>query len=1411
MSKPTLSLADLDCREIFDTNLDAIFILDNTGRILDANQSAVNRYGYSMQELKLMHVSDLASPEFKKHIPAKLSDLLLSGEIFEWKHRCKDGKEIPVEIYSHPIAYLNENAIFSCTRDISKRQNLSAELENKKHMLERILDTEPGTVYIFDLTENKNVYINRHWLEAFGYSVEETQAMGAELYKIFHPDDLAEIAVHHLAWRDASEGEKRSIEYRIRDKNGNWHWLLSHETPFNRNGDGQVSQILGIAYDISVRNNQEVMLSKAKLKHIHMLESMTDALVELDNNWCYTYLNKKAAELFGRTQASLLGKHIWTEFPEGVGQPFHLHYIEAINEQETVIFEEYYVPWNRWYENRVFPSQHGLIILFQDITVRKRAQILLNGHNKILEMIASGAPLPDTLTELILLIENQSVGVLGSILLLDEDGIHVRHGAAPNLPDDYIQAINGLPIGPAAGSCGTAAYRKEAVYVEDIASDPLWYTYKKAALAHGLRACWSTPIFSTNNQVLGTFAIYYKQVGLPTDEHLRLIETATHLAAIAINKHQTEKALRQSEEVLRLFIHYSPSAIAMFDIEMRYLAYSKRWLTDYNLGEQNLLGRSHYEIFPGLSEHWKDVYQKTLAGATEKADEEEFIRADGSVDWVHWETHPWRSTAGNIGGIIIFSEVVTKRKAIQLQAERLTQLYAVLSQCNQALVRSSNEAELFPQICRDAVIFGGMKMAWIGMIDQENSLIVPVAYFGDGIEYLQGIDISIRADVPTGQGPVGTALREQKPVWCQDFQHDPLTLPWHERGQQFGWGSISSLPLYRKGIVVGAFSVYSGITNAFDEPIKKLLIEMSLDISFALDNFAHMAEHNQSIIDLRKSEQHLRTIIETEPECVKILDINGELLEMNSAGLEMLEVESIDKARGHNLLEFVLPEYRNAFQALHQSVMQGESGILEFEIEGLKGYKRWLETHAAPMRDENGVIISLLGITRDISQRKKSEERIHFLANFDILTGLPNRSQLDDHLKYALNLAKRSNSRLTVMFMDIDRFKDINDSLGHSFGDAFLIEISKRLKSVLREEDTASRLGGDEFILMLPGTDSLGAASVAQKLLQVISDPFRHEQYDITATASIGIALYPEDGTNMEALSKNADTAMYRAKHEGRNGYRFFTSEMQERATRNLQLVNALRHALARNELQVHYQPQVSIANGQIIGAEALMRWQHPELGNVSPAEFIPVAEDSGLILPLGEWVLRTAVQQIKQWISSGYPPIVIAVNLSAIQFRHASLLDMVTRILNEAQLPAKYLELELTEGVAMHDPLGAISVMNNLHDLGVNMSIDDFGTGYSSLSYLKKFKVYKLKIDQSFVRDINTDLEDKAIVAAIISMSRSMGMQTIAEGVETAEQLAFLQEQGCDEAQGYYFSKPVPAIQFENMFFQGHITTTTS
>ncbi len=452
----------------------------------------------------------------------------------------------------------------------------------------------------------------------------------------------------------------------------------------------------------------------------------------------------------------------------------------------------------------------------------------------------------------------------------------------------------------------------------------------------------------------------------------------------------------------------------------------------------------------------------------------------------------------------------------------------------------------------------------------------------------------------------------------------------------------------------------------------------------------------------------------------------------------------------------------------------------------------------SPIRQSDGKITNYLAIEHDITEKKQAEERIERLAHFDQLTGLPNRSQLIDHFNYARSLAQRNHKRLAVLFLDLDHFKNINDTLGHSIGDQLLMETAKRVKQALRKEDSVSRLGGDEFIFIIPETDESGAAIIAGKLIAAVSRPWQYEQHELIATPSIGIALYPNDGEDFETLSRNADIAMYRVKQSGRNNFCFYTSQMQEHAARTLQLSNALRHALERDELHLNYQPQISIQDGRIVGAEALLRWNHPEFGMISPAEFIPIAEDNGLIIPIGEWVLRTAAGQLKAWMDGGMPAMVMAVNMSSVQFHQANIIDAVTRILQETQLPPQLLELELTEAVAMKDPLAVIAVMDQLHELGIRMSIDDFGTGYSSLNYLKKFKVYKLKIDQSFVRDITDDPDDKAIVAAIINMASSLGIQTIAEGVETAGQLAFLRLHGCDEVQGYYFSKPLTAQQFE-------------
>lgn len=568
-----------------------------------------------------------------------------------------------------------------------------------------------------------------------------------------------------------------------------------------------------------------------------------------------------------------------------------------------------------------------------------------------------------------------------------------------------------------------------------------------------------------------------------------------------------------------------------------------------------------------------------------------------------------------------------------------------------------------------------------------------------------------------------------------------------------------------------------------------------------LDGQDYIYASSRDITERKKAEKELIKLsyaIEQSPNTVMITDLDAKIEYVNAA---------FTAATGYTLEEVigknpkVLKSGKTALSTyidLWNQLSKGESWTGEFINRSKEGIEFIEEVKISPIFQPDGKITHYMAIKNDITEKKRSEEKIHYLANYDVLTGLPNRVQLNERIAYSINVAKRNAGEVAILFLDLDRFKDINDTLGHSVGDMLLRELAHRVQLLLREEDTVSRLGGDEFIFMLPHTRAQGVAHVAEKILEVISQPFRIDDNELIVTASIGIAMYPIDGADPETLSKNADTAMYQAKQNGRNNYRFFTNAMQENAARNLLLINALRHALEKEQLYLVYQPQISMINGQVVGCEALIRWNHPEFGQVPPSEFIPLAEDSGLIISIGEWVLRSAVKQAKEWLDNGFS-LSVAVNLSSVQFRHPHLPEMVTNVLEEFDLPPECLELELTEAVAMHDPQKVISIMDSFHERGIKMSIDDFGTGYSSLSYIKKFKVHKLKIDQSFVADICCDSEDKAIVKAIISMAHSLGLRVIAEGVETQDQLDYLKEQLCDEVQGYFYSVPLLAEEFKS------------
>ncbi|AJY75726.1 bifunctional diguanylate cyclase/phosphodiesterase [Paenibacillus beijingensis] len=593
---------------------------------------------------------------------------------------------------------------------------------------------------------------------------------------------------------------------------------------------------------------------------------------------------------------------------------------------------------------------------------------------------------------------------------------------------------------------------------------------------------------------------------------------------------------------------------------------------------------------------------------------------------------------------------------------------------------------------------------------------------------------------------------------------------------------------------------HGSLPASYDNALLAYLIGFGMLIILGLvfiSAFVDKRFESQSIT----SERKFRSVIESANDAIILADRKGAIISWNKGACLMFGYEE-QEVIGEQL-QIIIPE---RLREAHQKGMERYLSTRQPQVIGktveLQGLKKDnsefpIELSVAAWEEEGNTYFS--SIIRDITERKKAEQQINQMVYLDPLTGLPNRHLLNDRLTQALDQASENKMNIGIMFIDLDRFKYINDTLGHTVGDRLLIEVAKRVQACISKADTLARQGGDEFIVLLPNTNSDEVTKKAKKILGQFSHSIVLDETEMFVTPSIGISLYPSDGRDIETLIKNADTAMYRVKENGKNNFQFYTPDMNDAVTRKMQLEIGLRKGLERGEFNVCYQPQVDVTTGKVIGMEALIRWQHPELGNVSPADFIPIAEETGLIIPIGEWVLREACRQNKRWQDAGYTPLRMAVNISSRQFQQSNLVEVVRKALKESDLDPQYLELELTESI-IQDSKYAISTMHQLKAMGIHLSIDDFGTGYSSLSYLKLFPIDSLKIDQSFTRNIHTNLKDAALVQTIISMAHNLDLKVIAEGVETKDQLDFLQLRKCNEAQGFFFSRPVSAEQLSDI-----------
>ena len=694
---------------------------------------------------------------------------------------------------------------------------------------------------------------------------------------------------------------------------------------------------------------------------------------------------------------------------------------------------------------------------------------------------------------------------------------------------------------------------------------------------------------------------------------------------------------------------------------------------------------------------------------------------------------------------------------------RLKRLLALLGECSRRRIDAEQEESLCAAICAALTGAGGYAQACIG-IPSSSGLQLLAASSGTGAP--------LPVSWETGAGHDGEALTFPLPGLPYDF---------------------------------GTLKVVTACPDGFDTDECQALEQIAADLANGIAALRQVAAHGQMESQLRQ----LSRALESSSNGVMITcstQLDHPIVYVNPA-FERITGYCAAEAVGQNgrflvrddLNQKGLNDIRSALRSHHEAYAV------------LRNYRRdgqlfWNELHIAPVRNEDGGMTThFVSIINDVTERINYEQQLQYHATHDVLTGLANRTLLNDRIDQAITRARHDRKLTGVLLLDLDRFKLINDGFGHIPADNLLRIVAERLASCVRDTDTVARLGGDEFVVVVTDIDDAeDVAVISAKILRTLAQPLTVEGKDVFVTASIGIAMYPHDGEHGEGLLRNADVAMYRVKEHGRNNYRFYTPEMSHMALDRLDMEGNLRRALERDELEVYYQPIVSLATGGVVGAEALLRWKHPRIGMIPPSEFIPLAEETGLIIQIGDLVLHQVCHQIRAWRDAGLPPLHVAINISARQFRQEDLAGHVRSVLAETGLDGSALEFELTESMVMHDIENTLLTLRELKALGALLSLDDFGTGYSSLAYLKRFPIDTLKIDRSFVRDINSDSDDAAIAHAVIAMAHSLGLQVVAEGVETETQLELLRSYNCDRFQGYLFSRPVPAEEFSLLLQNG-------
>ncbi len=707
---------------------------------------------------------------------------------------------------------------------------------------------------------------------------------------------------------------------------------------------------------------------------------------------------------------------------------------------------------------------------------------------------------------------------------------------------------------------------------------------------------------------------------------------------------------------------------------------------------------------------------------------------------------------------------------------------------------------ILEDVCkRMEVLLGNGAICSVMLLDADDEHLLPGAAPSLPTEYWEAI---INAPVGPDSGSCGAAIFRNRPIFAEDIAHDPLWRDYRDIALKHGLRACWSVPVTTAfQNVLGAFAVYYPSPRAPGEAEKNKILG-------AVDLIALAIDKKRMEQSLAESEERYRSVVSNLTEGIMVVAPGGQILTCNPSAMRILKISDIHSTgRRHRYFKRIVSEDGSEMKLGDDPaslVFRTRAPIMNLSI-GMELRDRsvaWLLVNVMPIVDSSKELVTAVLISfTDTTEVRETQRQLHYMASHDALTGLPNRHQLNQRLSHALTNARRNHHRVAVLFLDLDRFKNVNDTAGHSAGDSLLKDVASRLSSCIRTGDMLARLGGDEFVIVAEAFDNAAhLKEMAERVLARIREPFYVDGNEYYLGTSIGISVFPHDGDDCATLLRCADSAMYYAKESGRNNYQFFTTELNVRAQHRYALEKNLRRALQEGEFLLYYQPKICLKTSRIVGAEALIRWQMPDIGIIAPNEFIPISEEIGLILPIGRWVLEQACRQTRLWRQQFAPDLVVSVNISPRQFQDPGLSKFIQQALDDAGLPAEALQLEITEGLLMGEVDLLLPVFNAIKSLGISISLDDFGTGFSSLSYLQRFPIDNLKIDRSFIRDIPGNQDSVVLTNAIIAMANALGMSVTAEGVEKAEQMFFLTDSGCQQMQGYYFSRPVPADEFEKL-----------